>query len=76
MNLLFPRKQDEERVPQLEKEDDEFLYHPNLPVHKLEPPPDPDSNQPLPILAREADFCEAMGVFEDECADDVLLEQQ
>ena len=41
------------------------MYHPSLPVHKLDPPPEPEPTQPLPILAREAEFCEALVVPED-----------
>lgn len=58
------RTQDNDRVSQPAKEDDEFLHHPNLPVHKLDPPPYPDPSQPLPCYAREAEFCSALGVDE------------
>lgn len=75
--MIACASQDEERVPQLEKDDDEFLRHPGLLVHKLDPPPEPNPSQPLPMLAREAEFCEAMGISQDlSDGNQGLLDQQ
>lgn len=69
--------QDEERVAQPEKDDDELLHHPELPIHKLDPPPELDPNQPLPILAREAEFCEVLGITDDKGENmEILMQHQ